>query len=208
MAKRTGRGSPLLAACALALALTACSGSRHSEAPPPAAADPAIPPRGSGVFAENVVEGEATIETIDRGTRLVTLRNDAGQFTTLKAPADTDLTRIKKGDRVGIAYYESVAIDLAPAGTPLTTETGTAMARAPATELPGRVVGEQVVTTAEVTALDLTNNRVTLRLPDGSTRTIPVRNPELQQRLRNLRVGDIVQFTFTEAIAVQILPRS
>ena len=198
----------LLTAVSLA-ALAACSsyGSGGDGAPPPPA-DSSIPPRGTGVFADNLVEGEATIVTLDRGTRLVTLRNDQGQVTTVKAPADADLSRVKVGDRVGVAYYESVAINLADPNTPLGT-TGTVVTeRAAPSQLPGRAVGETVVITAEVTAIDLSRNAVTFRGPEGNLRTVHVTNPELQPRLRNLRVGDVLQFAYTEAVAIRILPRS
>ncbi len=198
----------LLTAISLA-ALAACSsyGSGGGDAPPPPA-DTSIPPRGTGVFADNVIEGEATIVTLDRGTRLVTLRNDEGEVTTVKAPADADLSRIKTGDRVGVAYYESLAINLADPNTPLGATGSVVTERAAPGQLPGRAVGETTVITAEVTAIDLNRNTVTIRGPEGNPRTIHVTNPELQPRLRNLHVGDVLQFTYTEAVAIRILPRS
>lgn len=187
------------------LALAACSTTDGGNAPPPPSGDAQ---RGSGAFADNLVEGEATIVTLDRGTRLVTLRNDAGEVTTVKAPADADLSRVKTGDRVGVAYYESVAINLADPNTPLGTTGAVVTERAAPSQLPGRAVGETVVVTAEVTAIDLSRNTVTFRGPEGNLRTVPVRDPDLQVRLHNLKVGDMLRFTFTEAVAVRILPRS
>lgn len=204
------RRTPAILAISLAALLTGvagCSSYGDKEAPPPPA-DTSIPPRGTGVFADNLVEGEATIVTLDRGTRLVTLRNDDGEVTTVKAPADADLDRIKAGDRVGVAYYESVAINLADPNTPLGA-TGTAVAqRAAPGQLPGRAVGATTVITAEVTDINLSKNTVTFKGPEGNLRTVHVTDPELQPRLRNLKVGDVLQFTYTEAAAIRILPRS
>jgi hypothetical protein len=49
---------------------------------------------------------------------------------------------------------------------------------------------------------------VTFQGPEGGTRTVQVRNPELQQKMKGLKVGDLVQFTFTEAIAARLQPRA
>lgn len=187
--------------------IAGCSSDGSQDAlPPPPEAN--IPPRGTGVFADNLIEGEATIVTVDQGTRLVTLRNDQGEVTTVKAPADADLTRVKAGDRVGVAYYESVAINLAKPDTPLGATGATVTQRAAPDQLPGRAVGDTTVITAEVTAINLNSNTVTFKGPEGNLRTVHVTNPELQPRLRNLKVGDILQFTYTEAVAIRILPRS
>lgn len=207
--RRTYRTKAILAVTLAALlgGVAGCtsSGSQDTLPPPPEAN---IPPRGTGVFADNMIEGEATIVTVDRGTRLVTLRNDQGEVTTVKAPADADLSRVKAGDRVGVAYYESVAINLANPDTPLGATGATVTQRAAADQLPGRAVGETTVITAEVTAINLTNNTVTFKGPEGNLRTVHVTNPELQPRLRNLKVGDVLQFTYTEAVAIRILPRN
>jgi hypothetical protein len=37
---------------------------------------------------------------------------------------------------------------------------------------------------------------------------VQVRNPELQQKMKGLKVGDLVQFTFTEAVAARLQPRA
>lgn len=209
MSKRITASAAGALAVGLLAVMAACSSyNSGGDAPPPPESMSTVPPRGSGVFADNMVEGEATIQTLDRGTRLVTLRNDEGEVTTVKVPPEVDLDRVKTGDRVGVAYYESVAINLVNPDTPLGATGAVIQERAPADQLPGRARGGSVVVTAQVTAINLAKNTVTFRGSDGNEQTVHVRDPQLQARLVNLRVGDVLQFTYTEAIAVRILPRS
>ena len=72
----------------------------------------------------------------------------------------------------------------------------------------GRVWGQQLVVVNEVTAIDLATHTATLLGANGQSRTIAVKDPEMQDRMRNLRVGDLVELTYSEAVAAKILPKS
>ena len=63
----------------------------------------------------------------------------------------------------------------------------------------GRAWGQQLVVVNEVTAIDLVAYTATLRGADGQSRTIAVKDPQMQDRMRNLRVGDLVELTYSEA---------
>ena len=71
----------------------------------------------------------------------------------------------------------------------------------------GRAWGQQVNVVAEVTAINMATHTVTLRGVDGST-TIAVKDPEMQQRMANLKVGDLVELAYSEALAAKVLPKS
>jgi len=45
---------------------------------------------------------------------------------------------------------------------------------------------------------------VTLKGPQGGLRTIQVQDPALQARLAQLKEGDLVDFTITQAVAAAI----
>jgi TusA-related sulfurtransferase len=45
-------------------------------------------------------------------------------------------------------------------------------------------------------------------MSDGTTHIIEVRTPEMQQFIRELKRGDVVQVTFTDSIAVSVIPAS
>ena len=161
------------------------------------------------VIERNLVQMTATIEAIDTAKRTVTLRNQQGQTAPVKVPADMDLGKLKKGDVVDIAFYESVAVNVAAPGEAVPGITGASdAARSQPGGQPGRAAMEQVTVTSTVTAIDQAAHTVTIRGPQGATRTIPVKNPALQQKMKGLKVGDLVQLTFTEAVAARLQPRT
>ncbi len=70
---------------------------------------------------------------------------------------------------------------------------------------PGTAARETQIT-AEVVSVDVANNKVTLKGPKGNHKTITVADPAIQKKLPNLKPGQVVQFTYTEAMAVGIRP--
>lgn len=61
---------------------------------------------------------------------------------------------------------------------------------------------------SEVAAIDIANNTVTLRAADGRLRMLDVKNPDNQRKLKTLKVGDLVQIEFAEAVAVTLKPKA
>ena len=174
-----------------------------SAAAVPASAQPET------VVGEAYAETEATIEAIDAKTRNVTLRAADGKTQTVQAPADVDLTALKKGDVVILGAYQRVSVRALPPGSArLGATREVAAARAQPGETPGRVLAEATRVVSEVTAIDLAGNRVTLKGADGSTVTLDVKNPENQRKLQTLKVGDLVEIDLIEAVGVELKPRS
>jgi ASC-1-like (ASCH) protein len=64
-------------------------------------------------------------------------------------------------------------------------------------------VAGQVTITATVEALDAKKNMVTLKGEGGKTVELKVKDPK---NLKNVKVGDQVEFTFTEALALSVEP--
>ena len=50
------------------------------------------------------------------------------------------------------------------------------------------------------------NNTVAFVGPDRVPRTVAVRQPAMQEFLRTLKVGDEVEVTFTDAVAISVEP--
>ena len=181
-----------VAACALALA--ACATETVPAGPPP-----------SGTLAEQTVTTTAKVENIDYETRQVTLRRADGSSTTLKVgPEARNLAQVKVGDQVVVAYHESLAYEVKRAGeaTP-GAELAGATARAKPGEKPGGVEAQQLTVTSTIEAIDTTAGTVTLKHANGETFTTKVRDPE---KLKLVRVGDLVEATYTEAIALSVEP--
>lgn len=206
MKARTLHRIGLIISSAMLIALSACAGdSRTTESPPPAAPrTTATEPR---LLAEEYVEGEAVVLAVNKPDRTVTLRNAQGQSNTIAVPADVDLNRLKKGDPVLIGVYQALSLRVLPPGSAALGATAAGGSTAPG-QPEGRAWGQQLVVVKEVTAIDLVAHTATLRGADGQTRTVAVKDPQMQDRMRNLRVGDLVELTYSEAVAAKVLPKS
>jgi hypothetical protein len=206
MKARTLHRIGLTISSAMLIALSACTGdSRTTESSPVAA--PRTTPTEPRLLAEEYVEGEAVVQAINKTDRTVTLRNAQGQSNTVQVPADVDLNRLKPGDTVALGAYEALSIRVLPPGSAPLGATAAAGSTAPG-QPEGRVWGQQLVAVNEVTAVDLVNHTVTLRGANGQSHLITVKDPETQQRMRNLQVGDLVELTYSEAVSAKVMPKS
>ena len=71
----------------------------------------------------------------------------------------------------------------------------------------GTAMGSRETTmSAEVVSVDVPNSKVTFKGPKGNRRTVTVQDPAMQKKLPSLKPGQVVQFTYTEAIAASIRP--
>lgn len=188
------------------LPLAACGHKGDSDSSPPATSSITAPSEPA-LIAEEYTEGEATVVAVNQPARSVTLSNARGQVTTVKVPADVDLTRLKVGDTVLIGILQSLSAQVLPPGSALLGTT-VATGSTPPGQPSGRAWGQQVTIVAEVTAIDLTTHTVTLRGGDGETHTIAVKDPQTQQRMTNLKIGDLVQLSYSEALAARVVPKT
>jgi hypothetical protein len=200
--------SNLIRAAACALALGACAAKDKAAEKPAAqpavmAQAPAPTPVVSGTVAENTVTVTATVTAINHKTRSVTLKGADGRSVTFTvSDAVKNFAQVKKGDTVTATYYESLAYDVMPAGS---GKRGVEMAEAAGTAQPGAKpagVGARAVTvTAKIKAIDKKAETVTLKGPKGNLKTVHVKNPA---NLDKVKVGDLVQITYTEALAISV----
>jgi len=155
------------------------------------------------IGSSSMVTLEATVEAIDYDTRMVTLKGPQGKTVTFKADDRVKrLADIEPGDTVVANYYESVAIqvmnpDEATVGGEATEKT----ARVKEGMKPAGVDMTQITVTTVIEAIDQENQTVTLKGPQGNSKTVKVREPE---NLKKVAVGDKVVITYTEAIAIAV----
>lgn len=186
------------------LGLCACS--MHDKATPAIAGDAAAAPTPvvAGTIEEGTVTVTATVEAVDQAKRTVTLKGPKGNLVTVKADERVkNFAQIKKGDLVAATYYESLAYEVRKPGQ---GEPGIAVAQDVVTAKPGQKPGaagaQSMVVTATIQAIDKTNNTVTLKGPEGNlTQPIKVKDPS---KLDKVKVGDLVEITYTEALAVAV----
>lgn len=191
------RGSgPWMIALAVAIG---CAGGGHEAAPDAGTASQA-PPGGA---VEALLTGTATVTALDLATRKVTLRGEDGESFTLKAgPEVRNLAQVEVGDEVEVDYYAALAWQVVKAGQSEPGAAGAlgAVSAAPG-EKPAAAVGGAVTITATIDAIDREGGTVTLRGPAGDTQTVKARD---RANLDRVAVGDLVDITYTEAVAVEV----
>lgn len=158
---------------------------------------------GGKIGAAELVELHVTIEAIDVATREVRVRHDDGALETLVAGDDVKrLADLKPGDGVDIQVYRSLTLGLnkTTATSPTQAESSTEERTEPS-ELPGGMKTRQVTIVARVTAVNSDASTVTLTGPKGRSAVLPVD----KEILAKIKVGDLVDAVYTEALAVSII---
>jgi len=188
----------------LAWVLAACSTPEPPPQPSVSSVEENLP---GNVTRRDVVTASAVVQSIDHKTRMVTLLGPDDETITFRADDSIrNLDQVKKGDLVQATYYRSVAIQLRKPGeaTP-GVSAGTTTMRANPGSRPAGGEANTITVVATVESLDPVNQTATLELPDGSLRTIQVRNPH---HFDVAKVGDSVEITYTEAVAIAVDKRT
>jgi hypothetical protein len=183
-----------------------------------AAAIPLVPITGTitGEMTETIVEkegapGSVVVQTFDirarviainQAIRQVTLLGDDGIKQTVTIPAEAvNLDQVSVGDRVLIKATREVVIAMAAPGERVEDGAETVVELAPEGAKPGGVKAKAVQVTGTVAAIDLEKRTATLRLQDGTMKTLPVRaGVDLAKR----KIGEKVVFQMTDMIAVTV----
>jgi hypothetical protein len=194
-----------IAACMVAL--TACSESQHAARPETPAAQPAAKASDTvlaGNIGEETATATATVQSVNMKTRHVVLKGEDGkEFTIVASPEVRNLAQVKKGDVLRVTYKESMAYEVSKPGKKPGVAAGTAVHRAELGQKPAADVANTVTVRTTIAAIDKAKSQVTLRGPDGKTDTVKVRDPS---KLDVVSVGDVVDITYTEALALAVEP--
>jgi hypothetical protein len=161
--------------------------------------------KGPGVAgAARTVDITATITAIDAKTRAVTLKGPQGNEKTIVAgPEVKNFAQLKVGDQVNLQYVESLVLELKKGSDAVVGRTEKAGgAKAKEGDKPGAMVGRQVKVVGEVTAVDAAAQTVTVRGPK-QTVDMKIADPE---QFKRVAVGDKIEATFTEAVAIGVKP--
>jgi hypothetical protein len=161
------------------------------------------------VNVETVEEVSATVEAVDGNSRVVTLRGSDGDAVAMQvAPSVSNFAQVRAGDRVVVRYYTGLAAELRRRGDgsgeteePVTT---TALGRAPDGVRPSGVVGTKTHRTVRITNVNKRNHVVTFYGSDGISRSMPIRTPQGRKFIEKLKVGDEVDVTYTEGVAISV----
>jgi Cu/Ag efflux protein CusF len=191
----------LLIASAVALA---CAAPALAQQKPSVGGESAVvtsPGKGS---AARVVTITASVEAIDPAARTVTLKGPRGNVVTLPVSEKAkNFDKVKVGDMVVVRYLEALSLELKKGGTGIRERSereGSATAQPG--QQPAAGAARQVTVVADVMAVDEKRQTVTLRGPK-QTVDLKVKDPK---QLKLVKVGDQVEATYTEALAVSVDP--
>jgi ribosomal protein S17 len=148
-----------------------------------------------------VVTLRGTVEAIDKEKQTVTLKGPKRTLV-VQVQDPKKLDAIKVGDPVVGKYYEALAFEVKKAGTAtpgITAQQGVASSKP--SETPAGAVGQRVTVTVTITEIDKKAGTVTVKGPEGRTETIKARDPK---NLDAVKVGDLVEITYTRALAIAL----
>jgi ribonuclease HII len=158
------------------------------------------------VSEQNVTKATATVQSVDQDTRSLVLRSSDGVDTlVVVGPEVRNFEQIRAGDTVSATYKEALLAEVVPRGT-ATTEPRTTIAKARAKpgEMPAASIAASVSSDVVIQSVDQSFDTVTFKRSDGVVRTVAVEDPKATQFVRNLKPGDEVRITYTEATAIAL----
>jgi hypothetical protein len=163
-----------------------------------------------GINTASLVEAVATITAIDMENRLVTIEGPDGDSIVVKASDKVkNLPQVEVGDKVVIKYFKSITADIVKHGKDqkLGTELIGAKASAPLGEKPAGAGVVEMTRRVEVVFVDPIQKFISVRDPDRGLRKISLKeSPDLQHYLEELKEGDVVEVTYTDAMAIEVVP--
>ena len=150
---------------------------------------------------QTLVEMRAVVTGVDRKRRLLALEGDDGGRAILPVAEEfRDFEHARVGDQVVVSYTTAIAWQVRPSdeGAPGMSTRETLSNPGPG-EAPGGAIERALTITATITALDMARGTVTLTGPKGILQTFAAHKPS---DLEKIRVGDLVDITYSEALAV------
>jgi hypothetical protein len=152
---------------------------------------------------QTLIELRAVVTGVDQQHRLLALRSDDGSSVVIPvAEVFRDFEKLRVGDAVVVSHTQAIAWQVKPSdkGAPSVSERQTLSNPSPG-EGPGGAVEHAITITTTITAFDVADGTVTLAGPEGRPQTVKVKNPA---DLGHIRVGDLVDITFSEVRALAI----
>ncbi|AIL63671.1 hypothetical protein [Pseudomonas alkylphenolica] len=165
------------------------------------------------VQAQDILIGGTAIEddvvtkvlAIDMEKRLVTVAgpNDSQVPIQLSEQAKA-LGNLKVGDQVNVHVTRSVAtvLDTTVGGEPGASKEAGVIRATKDNPTPGGEAFRQIKITSKITKIDLKTHEVTLLPPEGPQKVVKVEDPELQARMKNLKVGQTVDLIYTDVLKI------
>jgi hypothetical protein len=160
-----------------------------------------------GAYTSTLTRTRATVTAINTEKREVTIQGDHGPVTIAAGPGVKNFDNLKVGDRVNISYYQGTLAQVVKGGKTVKDPAVSTFAQGNSPGMsPSGVIGASATVTVKIQDVNLPTNTVAFTRSDGTTHIVQVKSPEMQSFIRDLKRGDTVQVTFTDSVAVEILP--
>ncbi|PVZ39885.1 hypothetical protein [Pseudomonas sp. CC120222-01a] len=159
-------------------------------------------PIGSQALESHV---KTQVTAIDLANRQVTVKGPNDKDVTLQLTEKAKaLPNLKVGDNVDIYVTRAIAYVLNSnvGGAPKASEESGTIRATKDNPNPGGEAFRQVRVTSQIKKIDLKTHEVTLLPPEGKLQVVKVENPDLQKRMKNLKVGQTVDAIYTEVLRV------
>jgi hypothetical protein len=172
----------------------------QSEATQPTRTKPAP------VSLSNEFTATAEVIAVDHARRTVTLRREDGRLLALQVgQAARNFDQIAIGDQVRVHYKESLSASLRPAGeTARPAEGAVTAGRAEAGAKPGGGVALLMSVRVKIESIDAPHDIVVFSLASGELIAHRLATAEGRSFVTGLRVGDVVQLDYAEAMALSV----
>lgn len=147
----------------------------------------------------------ATVVSVDAANHRLVLKGEQGQQEEVQLTDQAkNLDKLKAGDTVHAVVTRSVVAVLdtdVDKAASIKQKAGVARAGA-GNPNPGGAAFRQVSVRLKIAAIDQDKHQVTLLGPAGKSKTVEVVEPELQARMKNLKVGQTVAITYTDTLDI------
>ena len=178
-----------LTAAALAVALAFAAGVGAQQA--------------SKTYQAQPMEAVVVVTNVDKAARTVTVQGPKGNETVVAVPPEAqNLDKVQVGSRFKVRYMEELAVAISKNGGEPSAGAGSTVKLAPKGGTPGGVGVKTVTASVVAEAVDPASRQITVRGPQGNSRTIKVAE---DVKLDAIKPGDKVTLTHTQALATQLV---
>jgi len=145
----------------------------------------------------------ATVEAIDHGRRIVTIKDSKGNYHEVEVPTSVQrFDTIKVGDKLNATYYDNIILRVKTPGEK-DVNSGAAAVVPTQGSRPSGTVSKQRTITATISAIDMQVPSISFKGPNNWAYSSKV---EDKDALKKVKVGDKVDITWTEAMLVSFEP--
>src|SRR5581483_2371361 len=172
---------------------------RRDVAPGPAASQPSS---DVSATARSSATTRGEIQSVDRETRTLTLKDKEGRVWMLRAGAELrNFDELAKGSKVNVRYVEAVLLSIAKAGAVPKFKVNTDPSARPTPQPPPAQQSlEPAQVTGKVTEIDAKRDRLRINADNGEDLWLRARN---RSDLSAVQEGDDVIVSYLEAVALR-----